>query len=442
MTRPNTWPQELWRAAGLLFIAVLTGLMIGEVAWTLLAGMAVYLGWHLYQLARLERWLRTKHTPTPPEGVGIWGEVFHHLYRQQLRHKRRKRKLRGLLKRFEEATAAMPDGAVVLGPNDQIEYMNEAACRLLGLQAHQDLGQRVANLVRHPSFMAYLAKGDYREGVQFPSPANERIVLSVRIVPYGKDQRLLIARDVTRLHRLELMRRDFVANVSHELRTPLTVVGGFVETLADGDDPCAQQWGRSLELMKQQTSRMQRIVEDLLLLSRLETDTRGASRDPVSVPAMLAAIREDAEALSGERKHTITLEADAALWLKGSDGELRSAFSNLVFNAVKYTPEGGKINVRWYADEKGAHLEVIDTGVGIAPHHIPRLTERFYRVDVGRSRASGGTGLGLAIVKHVLNRHDGKLRIESEVEKGSKFICDFPLNMVVRREPEVRQHAG
>jgi two-component system phosphate regulon sensor histidine kinase PhoR len=430
------WRRELWRAFGLALLLLSIGVVLGKVAWVMIIGLAVYLGWHLRALYRLESWLAKGGSAAPPEGEGIWGEVFHHLYRAQQRDRRRKRKLKNLLKRFEEATAAMPDGTVVLSPQGEIEYLNDAATRLLGVRHPQDVGRRIANLVRHPAFTNYMARADYSEAAQFPSPVDEQVMLRVRIVPYGKAQRLLVVRDVTQVYRLEAMRRDFVANVSHELRTPLTVVGGYLETLADADDPCAREWGRSLNLMQQQTARMQRIVEDLLLLARLETDTRGGAREPVSVPAMLAAIREDAVALSGEHRHNIRLDADPVLWIQGSDGELRSAFSNLVFNAVKYTPSGGDIDIRWFEDEKGAHLEVSDTGVGIEPHHIPRLTERFFRVDVARSRASGGTGLGLAIVKHVLNRHEGSLHIESEPGRGSTFSCDFPPNIVVHAATE------
>ena len=227
------------------------------------------------------------------------------------------------------------------------------------------------------------------------------------------------------------MRRDFVANVSHELRTPLTVVSGFVETLLDEPEGHPAHMQRSLELMQQQTSRMQHIVEDLLLLSRLETDRNRPPHEVVAVPAVLAMIQEGTQALVEQKGQRLSLEADGSLYLYGAEKELYSAFSNLVTNAVRYTPDGGEIRVRWYRDEAGAHFEVNDTGLGIAPQHIPRLTERFYRVDVGRSRDVGGTGLGLAIVKHVLNRHGAALRISSIINKGSTFSCDFPGSLIV-----------
>ncbi len=269
--------------------------------------------------------------------------------------------------------------------------------------------------------------------MQFPSPTDDAVMLSVRIVPYGENQRLVLARDISRLHRLEQMRRDFVANASHELRTPLTVLGGYLETLADSDDAALRQWQPAIEQMRHQANRMRRLVDDLLLLSRLETDEAPAEPEAVAVPAMLASIREDAELLAGERAHAIELEAEPGLQLRGDYHELRSAFANLVLNAVQHTPAEGRIAIRWYADAGGAHLAVSDTGPGIPPQHLPRLTERFYRVDVGRSRAAGGTGLGLAIVKHVLHRHGGALAIDSRLGRGSTFQCDFPSELIVRQ---------
>ena len=298
----------------------------------------------------------------------------------------------------------------------------------------RDIGQSVGNLIRFPTFIAYLRGGNFDTPIQMPAPGNQQLILSLRLIPYGDDQRLLVARDVTRLQHLERMRRDFVANVSHELRTPLTVVAGYLESLLDDEhDEAAQRWHRTLQSMYEQSIRMQGIVEDLLMLSRLETQAQPEQSVPVAVPGLLAQVREDAQRLSGTQAHQISLEADPGLWLMGSDSELRSLFSNLAFNAVRYTPPGGRIQLRWYGDTQGAHFEIQDTGIGIAAHHIPRLTERFYRIDVGRSRGSGGTGLGLAIVKHVLLRHDGQLEVESELGKGSTFRCDFAPLRVFRQ---------
>jgi len=430
----NSWSEEFWRAVGFLIVALAAGLLLGHSALFLFLATLAYLAWHLRSLYLLERWLGRGARGDPPAGSGIWEEVYNGLYRLQQRHRKRKLKLADFLGRFRASTAAMPDATVVLRPSGEIEWFNEAAARLFGLRSPQDLGQRIDNLVRHPRFAAFLARGQYTEALELASPVDEQIMLAVNVVPYGGDQRLLVARDVTRIHRLEEMRRDFVANVSHELRTPLTVVGGFLETMADDGDEYTKKWGRSLELMREHTARMQRIVDDLLLLSRLETEKRGERvSELVSVPALVAAIQEEAVALSGAQQHYIHADIDRKLWLRGKETELRSAFSNLVSNAVRYTPKKGRIDIRWYADAAGAHFEVQDTGVGIEARHIPRLTERFYRADVARSRASGGTGLGLAIVKHVLERHGASLHITSAIGKGSTFCCDFPAHLIERR---------
>jgi len=259
-----------------------------------------------------------------------------------------------------------------------------------------------------------------------PAPVNANISLEVRVVPYGKGKRLLQARDITRLHQLEIVRRDFVANVSHEIRTPLTVVHGYVETMLESSEAFLGPWKRILGQMQVQTLRMQRIVDDLLLLSRLETRRNNEGQGVVGVYPLLRGIVEGARQLSGDSGHQVSLEADERLRLVGNSHELESAFANLVYNAVRYTPAGGEIRIRWWLSGSGPCFSVTDSGIGIAPEHIPRLTERFYRVDVGRSRESGGTGLGLAIVKHVLTRHDGKLVVESEPGNGSVFTCCFP----------------
>ena len=431
--------SEIRRVAGLALLLLVFGLLTGYVALFLLLGVLAYLAWHVFNLVRFQRWFETGKRFHPPEVWGVWGDVFYNVYRLQQRNRLRRRRIIRMLQRFQEATAIMPDATVVLGGHGDIEWWNEAAGELFGLRLPQDKGQRIANLVRHPIFAKFLAAGDYSGTVQFPSPINEQMMLAVRLVRYGKEHLLLVARDVTPIYRLDQVRRDFVANVSHELRTPLTVISGFLETMADEHSSYpqqwARQWGRSVHLMRQEASRMQHLVEELLLLSRLEMDKGVHRREVIAVSDMLAMINEEAVALSGvlngKPRHRFSVVADAKVRLCGNNTELRSAFSNLIFNAVQYTPSQGEINVHWYADASGAHLEVRDTGLGISAEHIPRLTERFYRVDTARSRDSGGTGLGLAIVKHVLNRHDAQLRIESELGKGSTFICDFPLLLTV-----------
>ena len=437
--------SEIRRVAGIALLLLVLGLLTGHVALFLLLGVLSYLAWHVFNLVRFQRWFEAGKRFHPPEVWGVWGDVFYNVYRLQQRNRLRRRRIIRMLQRFQEATAIMPDATVVLGGQGDIEWWNEAAGELFGLHLPQDKGQRIANLVRHPAFAEFLTVGDYSGTVQFPSPINEQIMLAVRLVRYGKEHLLLVARDVTPIHRLDQVRRDFVANVSHELRTPLTVISGFLETMSEEHSSYpqqwARQWGRSVHLMRQEAARMQHLVEELLLLSRLEMDKGMHRREVIAVSGMLAMISEEAIALSGtlngEPRHIFSVVADTGVRLCGNNTELRSAFSNLIFNAVQYTPSHGEINVRWYADASGAHLEVQDTGLGISAEHIPRLTERFYRVDTARSRDSGGTGLGLAIVKHVLNRHDAQLRIESELGEGSTFICDFPPALTVCVDQQV-----
>lgn len=422
----NPWVNEAWRA-GLLFAgALLLGWVIGYPGLLLFIAMAGYLGWHLHNLYRLERWYHKRKSFHPPEAAGIWGEVFYNIYQLQQRNRKRKRKLSRMLARFNESTSAMPDATVVLGDDDQIEWFNKAAKEYLGLNAKKDIGQRIDNLLRHPRFVAFLENGDFSNNLELPSPIGKQQTLSIRVVPYGKNRRLLVVRDITRMKHLERVRQDFVANVSHELRTPLTVIAGYLENMGDADDECLKAWGKSIDQMQEQSRRMIRIVEDLLSLSRLEADDALPLKDPVAVPAILAAIREEAMALSGDKAHRITLEADRDLWMSGGEKQLYGTFANLVFNAVQYTPAGGEVQIRWYQQGDNLYLDVQDSGIGIGAQHIPRLTERFYRVDPGRSREYGGTGLGLAIVKHGLERHGGRLEVESRVGEGSLFRCVFP----------------
>jgi two-component system phosphate regulon sensor histidine kinase PhoR len=395
------------------------------------------LAWQLFHVYRLERWLRQGVPSEPPNSrplpAGlVWKEIYHRLFRLRQRSRKRKRKLSRIIEQFQTAAAALPDAIVVLSDDDKILWYNKASQNLLGLHPTQDIGLSIVSLVRHPSFVSFLNQVTYANSVEFPSPLGADLMLSVRIIPYGKKQRLLLAADISRLHRLEQIRRDFVANVSHELRTPLTVIGGYLEALLDSEEVLTKQWRQPLSRMQQQSSRMLHLIEDLLLLAKLETQTERPPRRPVNVPTLLYAIAEDAVALSGERCHVIEVKADPKLWISGCEQQLRSAFSNLIFNAVRYTPAGGHIAIHWFSDEHGLHLQVEDNGEGIPAQHIPRITERFYRLDRGRQREHGGTGLGLAIVKHVVNNHDGQLRISSQVGVGSTFTCDFPTERLIR----------
>lgn len=418
---------------GLSIIALLLGLAIDHLAWTLFVFTALYLAWHLRNLYRLDQWLQGKRRGIPETTEGAWANVYYHLYRMQQRNRRRKKRLATMVNRFRESTNALPDAAVILDPMGNIENWNKTAEKLLKLKNPQDMHQPITNLIRHPDFISYLSQEDFSKVLRMQSPHSEHVFLSLQIVPYGNKQRLLMVRNITHLHRLEQMRQDFIANVSHELRTPLTVVAGYLETMLDDSDEWVVKNGGSMKSMLKQTERMQNIVSDLLLLSRLETEQKSQQRQEVDVPAILEMISSDISALS-QGKHKINLDYDRNLYLHANREEIISAFSNLAYNAVKYTPEGGDIIIRWYENGLGVHFEIKDNGPGIAPQHLPRLTERFYRIDAGRSRASGGTGLGLAIVKHILNRHEATLKIESKLGVGSTFTCVFPSDAAVRRE--------
>ena len=393
----------------------------------------------MYQVYKLERWFANGQKHDPPDARGIWGDIFYQVYRLRIKGRNTKRKLADILKRFQKSTGAMPDAIVVLNEHWEIEWFNKAAKQYLGLKKKKDKGQRVDNLVRNPRFVSLIAEGDFSEPIIIHSPPDDNVFLAVRLVPYARKQVLMVARDVTRLHRLEQIRRDFVANISHELKTPLTVMSGYLENIIDDESFAGGPYARALNQMQQQANRMSRIVEDLLMLSRLETDEVVKSPEPVAVPAILSSLSEDALLLAKLRQQQIKMEVNPSLWLYGNEKELHSAFSNLISNAVKYTPEGGEVKIRWYHDEDGAYCEVSDTGLGIAKDHIPRLTERFYRVDTGRSREQGGTGLGLAIVKHVLNRHGAKLLVESQIGKGSTFRCCFPYERIMLKQQNSEQ---
>ncbi|MBU0885268.1 MAG: phosphate regulon sensor histidine kinase PhoR [Gammaproteobacteria bacterium] len=415
-------------------VCLLLGLITGEYAWPLVIGLAGYLGWHLQQLLRLHKWLRTREgDEAPPEGYGLWGEVLDSIYHLQRRDQKVRARLQAVIDRVQESTAALKDAVVMLDRDGNLEWWNIAAEKLLGLQTPQDSGQQITNLLRDPRFIDYFDNHNYNEPLELPSPVNNHLRLQFHITRYGNREHLMLVRDITRLHQLEQMRKDFVANVSHELRTPLTVISGYLETLLDNVENVNPRWLRALQQMQQQGGRMQNLLNDLLLLAKLEATDYPSDNQPVAVDLLLLSIKNDAQALSGERHHRISLEADPHLKLKGSEAELRSAFSNLVFNAVKYTPDEGEIHVRWWSDEQGAHLSVQDTGLGIEAKHLPRLTERFYRVDSSRASNTGGTGLGLAIVKHVLLRHRARLEIASQLGKGSTFTCNFPPLQMVRR---------
>jgi two-component system phosphate regulon sensor histidine kinase PhoR len=410
--------------------ALLTGFVAGPVfaAFFLFVFLVVSVAISLRARTRLAKWLADPSVDDMPDDEGIWGEIYARLHAILREQTANRASLSHALWRFRQAGEAMPDGVLVLDADDRIEWMNPSAEEHFGLTFKRDRGRAVTNLIRHPAFAGYLQAQRFSEPLTLRGPAEADRVLSVQLVPYGQHEKLLLSRDVTRWERLESMRRDFIANVSHELRTPLTVLRGFLETLTDARDTDEKLYRRSLELMGGQAERMQRLVEDLLMLARLEDSRYPLKEEAVDVPALVHSVLAEAEGLN-QGQHRLDSRIEP-VWLVASREELRSAISNLVTNAIRYTPAGGDILVTWGVEDGEALLRVRDNGEGIAPEHIPRLTERFDRVDRSRSLSSGGTGLGLAIVKHVLQRHQARLEIASEPGRGSTFTCTFPATRV------------
>lgn len=421
----RAWVSELLFLAVLLAGALLLALLIGHLPWLLLLALAVLLGRWFRQLYRLDQWLRSRRR-NPPASWGVWGQLFDDYYRLRRSHHQSKRRLAAVIREFREATAAMPDGTLVLDHEFRILWYNRAATALVGLTDRADFGQPVSNLIRSPRFVDYLEGGAYEGSVEIESPVDLTRRLMLRLVPYGNRQYLLVIRDVTRLHRLQAMRRDFVANASHELRSPLTVLGGYLDSMADDRD-LHESWRRPVRQMKAQTQRMNNLVNDLLELSRLETEEADAPMDDaVDMPALIHRLTRDAQ-LADADAHPLRVEIETDRGLLGVTNELYSALSNLVSNAFRYSQSGRPVTVRWReASDGGLVFEVQDQGVGIDRRHLPFITQRFYRVDSSHSRAQGGTGLGLAIVKHVLKRHGARLDVASEPGEGSLFRCIFP----------------
>lgn len=421
---------ELIIFVGVFLLSLAGGLLAGDILLFSVLGLLAYLAWHLYGLVRLSRLLRRRqsiHSPYPP---GLWGEIYRALEQTQVIERHHKRRLARLLSRFRIAAAEMPDGLVMLDQDQRIDWANPAAGTLLKIGFPADRGKRILELLRYQFLQEYLFAADFSRPMEFPSPDHSGMVISLQFIPFNEGKRsglLLVARDITQTFNLNQIRKDFVANVSHELKTPLTVITGFVENLIDTEKLPRQE--RPLELMQQQASRMESTINDLLALSRLEMEQGSRTPEMVSVPGLLGELIEDARNLSGNQNHRFLTEIDPVLGLMGNEPELRGVFSNLIFNAVKHTPPRAEIRISWKFEDRNARFMVKDSGEGIAARHIPRLVERFYRVDPGRSSQFGGTGLGLAIVKHGVARQGGELDIQSKVGMGSTFRCDFPEGM-------------
>ena len=427
---------DFWRFSGVVLFSLLLGIVTQQIAVCLIAGMFLYLVWHYRILLQLYTWLLKRGASVPPELPGVIDDICREIDFLREHHKQRKGRLTSFLRRFQEATSALPDAGIGLGEAGAIEWANKKALDYPGIRWPQDGRQRIANLIRHPELAAFLnrTEGDTDRSLQLESPVNSAQILEYRMAPYGETQKLLMARDITSIQRANQMRKDFIANASHELRTPLTVISGYLENFTDDLAQFPEIIRSQIMQMRRQTERMQRLINDLLTLAVLETGSEQDKDEVILAPEILATIYQEAQGVSGIMEHKFYLDCEPKLCLRGNQREIYSAFSNLALNAVQHTPEHGIIRLRWYADAEGAHFSVTDTGDGLAPEHVPRITERFYRVDKGRSRDKGGTGLGLAIVKHVMLRHGGSLYIESQPGNGSTFRCDFPASRIEYRK--------
>ncbi len=422
------WPRALILLFSLGMVALLLwGLSSAAAALAFIAvALLIHVLVYVRYMARLDYWLDDPEVRNTPDGAGVWGDIFSRLNKMvKSQMHDRERRIAALLD-MQEATSALPEGVVILDDTDHIEWCNPLAEQHFGLDNQRDTGQQITYLARQPEFIAYLASRQFANPlILHGSRTDSHIVLSIKLIPYGTNRKLLISRDITHYERVETMRRDFVANVSHELRTPLTVVNGFIETLADMPNLENDMARHALRLMGEQTYRMNHLVDDLLTLSTLENELNVLQEETVDVPRLMITLQQEGASLSNNQ-HTLRVEIGSDDSLLGSTRELHSAFGNLVSNAIRYTPAGGEIVLRWHEKNGEAIFSVTDSGIGIAQQHIPRLTERFYRVDRSRSRETGGTGLGLAIVKHVANRHQAHLEIDSEEGRGSTFSIVFP----------------
>lgn len=404
---------------------LVVGYFIGYL-WTLAFFYVIgLLVWNYQQVSKLVHWLWESKSLAPPIAEGLWGRIFDGLYRQVRRARVKQKKLNERIRQFRDGAEALPDAALVLSNDFIIEWGNKKAQKLLGIRTPGDVGQRIDNLLRFPKFALKINQGNIELPIHIPSPLDSEVQLELRLMPYGSDQILFLARDVSKVHRLEEMRRDFVANVSHELKTPLTVVRGYVEMVQATEHALDPHWKNAFNTIESQVTRMDRLVEQLLTLSRVEIHADQDVKQIIDMPNMVTQLVEDASWLNQEKGHKITLDISADESIKGIDTEIKSACSNLLSNAIAYTPENGEIQVTWQNFGDKLRFSVKDNGPGIKPEHVNRLTERFYRVDKSRSRNTGGSGLGLAIVKHVLQHHNAELVINSFWGNGSEFSIIF-----------------
>jgi two-component system phosphate regulon sensor histidine kinase PhoR len=434
MYYPFSWRKSLLRVVGFYLLVILGGLIFDAVSLAIAIGSTFLLATYSWHLFRFNRWLWNSKKMTPPNANGFWEHIYEGVYHIQRRNRSKRKELTAMVKRFREGSEALPDATVVVDSNACIVWCNRLARIELGLKWPQDNGRPIDNLIRHPKFIKYFHSGKYDIPIEIPSPANVQKTFEYRIMPHGEMHLLLIIRDVTRLTQLEQMRKDFVANVSHELRTPLTVLNGYLEMLPNAENLPPMMVQKAFVEMRSQSERMKSLVEELLVLSRIEASLERVFEKRVNVPKMLSEIQVEANTLNKNKHHKIVFDIDPSLHVYGIETELRSAFSNLIFNAIHYTSEAGEIRICWQLRNQKAYFSVKDNGEGIAENHLSRLTERFYRVDKARSRKTGGSGLGLSIVKHVLSHHNSKLQIQSQVGVGSEFWFSFSSEMSIKNK--------
>lgn len=417
--------QDLRLLVFLLLVASLIGFGIGYFWSCIFIGFVVFFVFQLRSLYLVNEWISNRPYDAPPNLNGIWGALLFNVYRAQRQERIVQAEMVGLIDRAQSSLVALSEAVMLIDDLNQIEWFNPATEKLLGIQP-LDRGRNLLTILRQPIFIEYFQNIDQApDGIKMKSPVHEDHYVQIKLTRFGGESHLLVAYDVTRMQNLEQMRKDFVDNISHELRTPLTVLSGYIETFTDQED-LNPRWKRAFDQMQAQTKRMNSLVNDLLLLSRLENNKKIAKNQIVEMPGLMNQLFDDAQAYNVDYGHTLNLDIDSHCDLIGSDMELASAFSNLITNAIKYTPKGGTITIGWHDDGEHGYFTVQDTGIGIDPRHLPRLTERFYRVDSARSRQTGGTGLGLAIVKHVLMQHNAYLEIESKENEGSTFKAVFP----------------
>lgn len=427
MTLSGGLRSEVFRIVFLGLFLLIAGFFNGHMAYTLIFGGGLYMLWTLGRIQRLYHWLEQGGRDYPPHATGVWGDISDQLYQLQQRNRQHRHNYQALVARVRKITAALDEGVVILDAERCLEWWNPAAGKLLGLRK-EDQAQVFTNLIRSPAFIRFINHPPYGEPLELQAPGNHQHLLQFNASPFGDNELVVVIQDITRLHNLESMRKEFVANISHELRTPLTVLKGYIETLTDSTEPTTPLWQKALGQMEEQAQRLTVLTDDLAMLSQLESAPAPLEAKLIHLESLLRPILDSARALS-DGQHTLTLECSSDLSIMGSARELHSAFSNIIYNAVKHNPEGCDIDVLASREQNCIRVEIRDTGIGIDPTHLPRLTERFYRADDSRASSSGGTGLGLAIVKHVLARNDGELSIHSTLGRGSSFVCSFPCSV-------------